>query len=30
VGEAAIERVVARVRIDHAGGDTRRIEVAAP
>ena len=30
VGEAAIERVVARVRIDHAGGDRRRIEIAAP
>src|SRR3954454_2154520 len=32
VGETAIERVVARVRIDHAGGDERRIEIetAAP
>jgi tRNA threonylcarbamoyladenosine biosynthesis protein TsaE len=30
VGEAAIERVVARVRIDHAGGDRRHIEIAAP
>ena len=29
LGEAAIDRVVARVRIDHAGGDRRRIEVAA-
>ncbi len=27
VGEAAVERVAARVRIDHAGGDHRRIEV---
>ena len=29
VGETAIERVAARVRIDHAGGDRRRIEVGA-
>jgi tRNA threonylcarbamoyladenosine biosynthesis protein TsaE len=27
VGEAAIERVAARVRIEHAGGDRRVIEV---
>jgi tRNA threonylcarbamoyladenosine biosynthesis protein TsaE len=27
VGEAAIERVAARVRIEHAGGDERTIEV---
>jgi tRNA threonylcarbamoyladenosine biosynthesis protein TsaE len=29
VGEAAIERVAAWIRIDHAGGDTRRIQIAA-
>jgi tRNA threonylcarbamoyladenosine biosynthesis protein TsaE len=29
LGEAAIERVAARVRIEHAGGDRRRIEVRA-
>jgi tRNA threonylcarbamoyladenosine biosynthesis protein TsaE len=28
VGESDIERVAARVRIDHAGGDRRRIEIA--
>jgi tRNA threonylcarbamoyladenosine biosynthesis protein TsaE len=28
VGESEIERVAARVRIDHAGGDRRRIEIA--
>ena len=28
VGEAEIERVVARVRIEHAGGDERLIEIA--
>src|SRR4051812_29157077 len=28
-GEAAVERVAAHVRIDHAGGDQRRIEIAA-
>jgi tRNA threonylcarbamoyladenosine biosynthesis protein TsaE len=27
IGEAAIERVSARVTIDHAGGDRRRIEI---
>jgi tRNA threonylcarbamoyladenosine biosynthesis protein TsaE len=27
VGETAIERVAARVRIEHAGADSRRIEV---
>jgi tRNA threonylcarbamoyladenosine biosynthesis protein TsaE len=27
VGETAIERVAARVRIDHGGGDRRRIEI---
>ena len=30
VGESAIDKVVARVRIDHAGGDKRRIEVEGP
>jgi tRNA threonylcarbamoyladenosine biosynthesis protein TsaE len=30
VGETAIERVAARVRIDHAGGDRRRIEIEQP
>ena len=29
VGEAEFDRVAARVRIEHAGGDSRRIEVAA-
>ena len=29
VGEPAIDRVAARVRIEHAGGDARRIEVSA-
>ena len=29
VGEAEIDRVAARVRIEHAGGDRRRIEVEA-
>jgi tRNA threonylcarbamoyladenosine biosynthesis protein TsaE len=28
VGEAEIERIAARVRIDHAGGDRRHIEIA--
>jgi len=28
VGEAAIERVVARVRLEHAGEDRRRVEVS--
>lgn len=28
VGESGIERVKARVRIEHAGGDKRRIEIA--
>jgi len=28
VGEAAIERVVARVRLEHAGEDRRKIEVS--
>jgi tRNA threonylcarbamoyladenosine biosynthesis protein TsaE len=28
VGETAVERVAARVRIEHAGGDQRRIEIA--
>jgi tRNA threonylcarbamoyladenosine biosynthesis protein TsaE len=27
-GEPAIERVAARVRLEHAGGDRRRIEIA--
>ena len=27
VGEAEIERIAARVRIDHAGGDRRHIEI---
>jgi tRNA threonylcarbamoyladenosine biosynthesis protein TsaE len=30
VGETAIERVAARVRIEHAGGDRRRIEIEQP
>ena len=30
VGEAGIERVAARVRIEHAGGDSRTIEVNPP
>jgi len=30
VGEALIERVVARVRLEHAGEDRRRIEVNSP
>jgi tRNA threonylcarbamoyladenosine biosynthesis protein TsaE len=29
VGEAEIDRVAARVRIEHAGGDRRRIEIEA-
>jgi tRNA threonylcarbamoyladenosine biosynthesis protein TsaE len=29
VGEPAIERIVARVRLEHAGGDRRRVELAA-
>jgi tRNA threonylcarbamoyladenosine biosynthesis protein TsaE len=29
VGEAEIDRVAARIRIEHAGGDRRRIEVEA-
>ncbi|HEX2160372.1 MAG TPA: tRNA (adenosine(37)-N6)-threonylcarbamoyltransferase complex ATPase subunit type 1 TsaE [Thermoleophilaceae bacterium] len=28
VGEMAIERVAARVRLEHAGGDRRRVEIA--
>lgn len=28
VGEPGIDRVVARVRLEHAGGDRRRVEVA--
>jgi tRNA threonylcarbamoyladenosine biosynthesis protein TsaE len=28
VGEPAIERIAARVRLEHAGGDRRRVEVA--
>jgi len=30
VGEAVIERVAARVRLEHAGDDRRRIEVSPP
>ena len=30
VGEPRIERVAARVRIEHAGGDRRTIEIAGP
>jgi tRNA threonylcarbamoyladenosine biosynthesis protein TsaE len=30
VGEAAIERVAAKVRIEHAGGDRRRLEIERP
>jgi tRNA threonylcarbamoyladenosine biosynthesis protein TsaE len=30
VGEPAIERAVARVRIEHAGGDRRVLEITAP
>jgi tRNA threonylcarbamoyladenosine biosynthesis protein TsaE len=30
VGEAAIERVAATVRIEHGGGDRRRIEIERP
>jgi tRNA threonylcarbamoyladenosine biosynthesis protein TsaE len=29
VGEAGIERIAARVTLDHAGGDRRRIDIAA-
>ena len=28
VGEAAVPRVAARVRLEHAGGDRRRVEIA--
>jgi tRNA threonylcarbamoyladenosine biosynthesis protein TsaE len=30
VGETAIERVAAKVRIEHAGGDRRRLEIERP
>src|SRR3954447_19174476 len=30
VGEAAIERVAAKVRIEHAGADRRRLEIERP
>src|SRR3954470_21408198 len=30
VGEAAIERVAAKVRIEHAGGDRRQLEIERP
>jgi tRNA threonylcarbamoyladenosine biosynthesis protein TsaE len=30
VGEASIERVAAKVRIEHAGGDRRQLEIERP